>query len=213
MIRILVDGKEIEVEEGIPLLKACLDNGIYIPHLCYMEGFDDAPSSCRMCFVEINGERRPVAACNLIVREHMEVKTDTPPVRRLQKTALRLLLSVHDVDCKNCRANKKCALQDIAKYLKIGLKNKHLQHALKKPDVDTRHPCLTVYTNRCVLCGRCVRICSRRHDALSLTFAKRGFETVIGYFGMPPPDPGNCAAYRACAESCPVGALAPKEGI
>ena len=98
-VQLLVDNKKIEAQEGTTLLQACLDNDIYIPNLCYLPGMETPPASCRMCFVEIEGEHKPVTSCTVHVKEGMTVKTDTPDVRRLQRTALKLLLSVHHVDC------------------------------------------------------------------------------------------------------------------
>jgi NADH dehydrogenase/NADH:ubiquinone oxidoreductase subunit G len=210
MASLLVDRKKIEAADGTPLLKACLDNGIYIPNLCYLEGVQPPAASCRLCFVEIEGGDGPVASCSVPVREAMVVSTDTPAVRRLQRTGLQLLLSVHDVDCKNCPANRQCALQDLARFLKVGLKPKGLPRRLKEPAIDNRHPCLDYYPNRCVLCGRCVATCRVVSDRPELTFAKRGFDTVIGFFLTGDSHREECAACRACVESCPVGALSLK---
>ena len=101
MVKLIVDDREIEAAEGATLLQACLKNDIYIPNLCHMEDMAHPAALCRMCFVEIEGQDKPVASCTITVSENMVVKTDTPAVRRLQRRALRLLLSVHDVDCKN----------------------------------------------------------------------------------------------------------------
>jgi bidirectional [NiFe] hydrogenase diaphorase subunit len=211
MVSILVDQQKIVVQEGTPLLKACLDSGITIPNLCYLKEVDPAPASCRLCFVEIDGVDRPVAACSVPVQAAMVVRTDTPAVRRLQRTALKLLLSVHDVDCKNCPANHKCALQHLARFLNVGLKPKGLQQRLKEPPIDDRHPCLDYYANRCVLCGRCVAVCRAASDRPALTFAKRGFDTVVSFFGRTDSVRSDCAACRACIATCPVGALALKD--
>lgn len=207
MVTFVVDDSEIQAEEGTHLLKACLDNGIYIPNLCYMEKIRPLPASCRMCFVQIEGEEKPVAACTVPVNASLMVKTDTPAVRRLQKTALQLLLSVHDVDCKNCPANKKCGLQDMARFLSVGLKPKHFKHRLKEPQIDRTHPCLDYYPNRCVLCGKCIQVCRNHNRHSSITFARRGFDTVISFFGTASPDAGACDACRSCVAVCPVGAL------
>lgn len=207
MPKIVVDGKEIEAEAGRNLLKACLDNGIYIPHLCYMEELPSPPAGCRLCFVAVEGVKGPVPACTLTVDEGLKVVTDDPEVRRLQKSALRLLLSTHDVDCANCPANKQCALQDIAKFLKVGLKPKNLDQFLKTPEVDDSLPGLNYYPNRCVLCGRCVNLCRSKNENPFLVFAQRGIDTVVAYFG----DSGApCSECGQCARVCPVGALVPK---
>jgi NADH dehydrogenase/NADH:ubiquinone oxidoreductase subunit G len=207
MVTFVVDDSEIQAEEGTQLLKACLDSGIYIPNLCYMESIRPLPVSCRMCFVQIEGQEKPAAACTVPVNASLVVKTDTPAVRRLQKTALQLLLSVHDVDCKNCPANRKCGLQDIARFLKVGLKSKHLQHSLKEPPVDRTHPCLDYYPNRCVLCGKCIHVCLSHNHQSAITFARRGFDTVISFFGAAKPDAGACEGCQSCVAVCPVGAL------
>jgi len=210
MVTLLVDGREIEAESGMNLLQACLDNDIYIPHLCYLENMAVAPASCRMCFVEIEGIGRPVTSCTTIVKDHMKVKTDTPAVRQLQRTAFRLLLSVHHVDCKNCHANKRCALQNIAKLLKVGLKPKPLDRYLKDTDIDDSHHFLNYYPNRCVLCGRCAYVCLNRHGKSVLTFANRGFDTIMSFYASQDAPWSLCEDCALCVEVCPVGALSLK---
>ncbi|MBW2679658.1 MAG: (2Fe-2S)-binding protein [Deltaproteobacteria bacterium] len=211
MPKFLVDNKEIEAKQGTTLLKACLDNQIYIPNLCYLEGIDPPSVSCRMCFVEIEGERQPVTSCTVLVKDDMVVKTDSPAVRQLQRSALRLLLSVHHVDCKNCQANKKCELQRMAKFLKVGLKPKSLGIHLKEMEIDRSHPFLDYYPNRCVLCGKCVHVCREKNGQSALTFSKRGFDTVISFYGVMDLAAFECENCNACVDICPVGALALKE--
>ena len=205
MIKILVDHKEIEVQEGTVLLEACLHHGIYVPNLCYLKGLEHPDASCRLCFVEIDG--KPVPACTVRVFAPLLVKTDTPAVRNLQRSALRLLLSVHDVDCAHCPANKRCALQNMAKFLGMGLKPKDLEKHLKEPAVVEDHPLINHYPNRCVLCGRCVRVCRTPEGRPHLTFAKRGFDTVISFYGMDRRTRPTCEDCLKCAEVCPVGAI------
>ena len=207
MITIFIDGKKLNVENNANLLKVCLDHGIYIPNLCYLDGMDEPPASCRLCFVELEGEKNPVTSCTLKLREGMSVRTHTEPVRNLQKSALRLLLSVHHVDCRNCPANRRCILQDMAKFLKIGLKSKKLNLFLKELDIDQDHPYLNYDPNRCVLCGRCVYTCQKQQDKPCLTFAKRGMDTRISFSNPVETAPSFCAACSACADICPVEAI------
>jgi predicted molibdopterin-dependent oxidoreductase YjgC len=210
MITLRIDDKKIKVAEGTNLLEACLVNGIYIPNLCYIEGMEHPPVSCRLCFVEIEGTDHPVSSCSIRVSQKMVVHTDTPRVRQLQKTALQLLLSVHEVDCKNCPANRNCALQDMAKFLKVALKSKGLDRLLKETRVDERHPFFDYYPNRCLLCGKCVYVCRQRQNRVGLTFAKRGIDTVVSFYDRPQTEPPPCDSCQACVEVCPVAALLPK---
>jgi bidirectional [NiFe] hydrogenase diaphorase subunit len=209
-VKFVADGKEIEVQEGTSLLKACLDNEIYIPNLCYLESLENPPASCRLCFVEIEGQETPVTSCNTEVIDGMVVKTDTPPVRRLQRTALELLMSVHHVDCAHCPANKKCDLQQIARFLKISLKPKRLDHSLKEPDIYEDHPVLNYYPNRCVLCGRCIHTCLAKNGQSLIAFAKRGFSTLISFYGDKFQPDLACEECLACIDICPVSAITTK---
>jgi len=211
MVKLLVDDKEIEVKEGTILLKACLDNDIYIPNLCYMDDMKGSVASCRMCFVEVEGEEKPVTSCTVKATDNITVRTDTPAVRRLQRSAFRLLLSTHHVDCRNCQANKKCELQKIAKFLKVGLKQKKLEQVLKDTAIDESHPCLNFYPNRCVLCGKCIFVCQKQTGKSILTFAKRGFDTIISFYGAGDLSTMSCGACNSCVEICPVGAIIKKE--
>ncbi len=156
--------------------------------------------------MEIDGRPAPVTACTEAVADGMVVRTDTPAVRRLQRAGLKLLLSVHDVDCRNCPANKRCELQRLARFLKAGLNAKPLQTRLKTPAVDDSHPHLVHYPNRCVLCGRCIAVCARTGGHASLNFARRGLDTVVSSYGHGAANLA-CPTCAACAAVCPVGAL------
>lgn len=212
MARLVVDNKEIETEEGATLLQACLDNGIYIPNLCYLKEMDTPPGSCRLCLVEVDGCNQPITSCTVKVKEGMIVKTDTEHVRRLQRTAFELLLSVHHVDCRRCPANRSCELQRIAKYLHLSLKLKRFEQLERRVKIAHNHPCLEYVPSRCVLCGRCIFMCQRENGQAMLSFAKRGLDTVISFFGEEDKARATCGQCYACVEACPVAALLIKNG-
>ena len=211
MVKLIVDNKEIETNDGVTVLQACLDSEIYIPNLCYLKDMDNPPGSCRLCFVEIDGYNQPITSCTVMVKEGMVVRTDTERIRNLQRAAFELLLSVHHVDCKNCPANRRCELQRIAKLLHFGLKLKRLDQLERETTVVQEHPCLEYVPTRCVLCGKCVFVCRKKNGQAMLSFAKRGLDTIISFFGEEDKATANCKECYACAEICPVAALLIKE--
>ncbi|MCD6269434.1 MAG: (2Fe-2S)-binding protein, partial [Deltaproteobacteria bacterium] len=127
LVTITVDEKKITAPAGSYLLPVCLENDIYIPNLCFIEGMDDPPASCRRCLVEIEGEPAPVASCRCRISEGMVVKTDSEEILKLRQIAFRLLVSTNDGRCKFCIANHSCDLQKIGKFLHQPLRTKRLR--------------------------------------------------------------------------------------
>jgi len=207
MIKITVDSNEIETEEELSVLQACLNNGIYIPNLCYMSEMKDPPGACRLCLVEIDGYSQPVTSCTVKVKQGMVIKTDTEHIKKLQRTAFELLLSVHNVDCKNCSANGKCELQRIAKFLHFGLKLKNLKAIDREAKIEDNHPFLEYHPDKCVLCGKCVFVCKRKNGEPLLAFAGRGLDTIISFFGNDEKTRDTCKNCNLCVDVCPVGAI------
>jgi NADH dehydrogenase/NADH:ubiquinone oxidoreductase subunit G len=208
---IFVDTKEIQAGPGQNLLQTCLDNGIYIPNLCHIDGMEHPYAACRLCFVEIEGRKDPVASCTVSIAQGMVVKTGTPTVRALQKSALRLLLSVHDIQCKSCPANRRCELQKIARFLKVGLNAKGLEQCLKSMTIDISLPCFDLHPNRCVLCGKCIDVCRNRHGSSLLTFIRRGLDTMLKSYPAQDLRDLPCPHCTACIDICPVAAITPKQ--
>jgi bidirectional [NiFe] hydrogenase diaphorase subunit len=209
-VSLTVDNRLIQADSGQNLLEACLENRIYIPNLCYIEGIKRPFASCRLCFVEVEGQRMPVTACTQTVTGGMVVRTDSGPVRQLQRSALKLLLSVHDPDCGHCPANKKCELQRLSRILKVKLKPNSQDRYLKDTGTGSPHPLLDYYPNRCVLCGKCVYICREKNEKPTLSFIKRGLDTVISLYCDESRPDIPCRECLACIDICPVGAITSK---
>jgi len=209
-VSLTIDNRVIQADSGQNLLQVCLENGIHIPNLCYIDGIKRPLASCRLCFVEIEGERDPVTSCTQSVTGGMVVRTDSEPVRRLQVGALELLLSVHKVDCGHCPVNKNCELQRLARILKVGLKPGAFGKHLKEIGINDSHPCLDYYPNRCVLCGKCEYICGERNERPCLSFIKRGLDTMISLYREEDSLENPCDRCLACVDICPVGAIAAK---
>jgi len=206
-VTITIDERTLKVREGTRILWAALDAGIYIPHLCAHPDRHPPFGSCRLCFVEVEGYASPVTSCTEPVRDGMVVRTRSPEVDRLVRSAFELLMSTHDLDCKNCPANKNCVLQEIAAKRKIPLRLKNLRKLPTDLPIDDSNPDFGLNPNWCVLCGLCVWICNEVVGRGILDFAKRGLATTVSTFDGSPLAEHNCSGCLKCVEACPVGAL------
>ncbi|HAZ31502.1 MAG TPA: ferredoxin [Dehalococcoidia bacterium] len=210
MVTITLDGIQVKARQGSRILETAMDAGVYIPHLCFLSEADPPIGACRLCFVEIEGRIDAVTACTTPVAGGMIVRTNTPRVDRLRRTAAELIIANHHVDCKACARNRSCELQKVAAHLKLKLKPQRLRKTLGelKP-VDSSHPLLTYDPNKCVLCGKCVWICEHKVSG-PLNFAFRGFQTRVSTFDQRPLGESKCDSCEECAAVCPVGALVSK---
>ncbi len=202
-----IDGLEIEAMAGESVLSAALRNSIYIPHLCHKQEMETEPfGGCRLCFVEVLGKPHPVTSCTQRVANGMKVRTDTHSVRSLQRSALRLLLSSHRVDCARCFANRKCRLQDLARVLGVGLKTWGLKDLSLQESRDSTLGKVIYDRSKCVLCGSCVSW-ARENGTGIFQFAGRGLATRIALF----PFEGDEGILEGVWNLCPVGALFPSD--
>lgn len=207
-VRLNIDGREIKVQAGEKLLWAALEHDIYIPHLCAIKEEGRPGASCRLCFVEVDGRPRPVAACTLPVEEGMVVKTRTPAVDRLVRTAFELLLTDHRLQCGKCPKNRKCALQRIAKERGLKLKLTRLKPLERElPPFDDSTGVFAFDPSRCVLCGQCIHADQQVAKVGAIGFSKRGLNRTVSTFsGMELAD-SPCIRCGLCVDACPVGAL------
>jgi len=213
-VELTIDGIRVQAEPGTKILKAALDNGIYIPNLCHVPEAELPFGGCRLCYVEVEG-RGPVTSCTQPVKEAMAVRTQSPQIQRLRSTAFKLFIAYHDLDCKAFWKNKRCDLQKIAAKVKVKLKRPEEFRAL--PDEwlppDTTNPYLIYDPNRCVLCGKCVWACSKKNAEPLIDFAFRGYRTRLTISAGSPLVENKCAACGECVAICPTAALRSTEDI
>ncbi len=205
-ISISIDGRQVEAKPGQKLLRAALDNGIYIPHLCATS--EERPNAgCRLCFVEIKGVNYPVTSCTRTVEENMVVKTRSERIDRLVKTAFELIMSAHNLKCGECPANKSCALQEIAKKRGLRLKQKRFPSIVRKYKLDDSPEVFAFDRSRCVLCGRCIWADRVEAGVGAIGFANRGINRAVTTFNDLPLAESVCTQCTLCVDACPVGAL------
>jgi bidirectional [NiFe] hydrogenase diaphorase subunit len=206
-LTLTIDGKKIKAAEGDNILFAALENGIYIPNLCAIREKADPPASCRLCFVEVEGEAEPVTACTAPVKEGMVVHTKDKFALRLARTSLELLLSNHPLDCAHCSKNRSCELLKIAKHLRIKIKATRFRRLERNLPIDESSSAFIYDPNKCVLCGKCVWVCQEQLNIGAIGFTRRGFKRVVSTYQDASLAESRCIQCGECVKVCPVGAL------
>lgn len=202
-----IDDQEIKARAGEKVLWAALDNDIYIPHLCAIKEESRPNASCRLCFVEIEGSSHPVTSCTRPVEEGMVIKTRSPRVDRLVKTAFELILSDHNLKCRECPANRNCALQTIAKKRGIKLRYDRFKPIVREFELDDSPAEFAFDRSRCVLCGQCIWADREVAKVGAIGFTNRGINRIVTTFKDLPLAESICTECKLCVDACPVGAL------
>ena len=208
MVNIKINGIEYAVEEGTTILEACRQNGIRIPTLCWLKDIN-AIGACRICVVEMTGARSLVASCVYPLSKFDEGKnilTHSPAVLQSRKMTLQLLLSDHNMDCLACSRNGSCELQKIARDLNMTRPNRYEQD-IRSARFDDSSPSIVRDMRKCILCNRCVEVCSSKQGVMVMAKENRGFDTVIvPPYGKKLVDT-SCVNCGQCVQVCPVGAI------
>lgn len=208
MPKLTIDGREVEVPEGTKVIEAAKEAGVEIPHFCYHPGLSIA-GVCRLCMVEIEGQKKNSISCNTPVAEGMVVRTDTPELEEVRRSIYELHMINHPIDCPICDQSGECILQDY--YMKIGRYKSAFQNRaekVKKRKVVDLGGKILLDTERCILCDRCVRFCKEVTQNHELHRFHRGNHTEIGTFENRPLT-GNYQ--ENLVDICPVGALLSKD--
>jgi len=210
IFNINVNNKILKARKGDTILETLRKNGITVPTLCNMESFTPT-GACRICVVEVEGHEELVPSCSHPVEEWMKIKTHSPRIIRARRTIVELLLSSHPDDCLYCIRNKNCELQNLAEELGIRERRLPVVKIMKKKDPSSasivRDPA------KCILCGRCVRICKEKIGISTFDFIGKGMKTIVGPTFNKNLNVSNCINCGQCIMVCPTGALHEKDAI
>lgn len=205
MVNLTIDGRPVQVEEGSTILAAAQKLNINIPTLCYHP--DQAvKANCRICVVEIEGQKNLSPACAMPVSEGMEVKVNSLKARKARKNILELILAHHPQDCLKCARNGSCELQTIAADMGYDQEPRY-PHAVRGMGKDMSSPSIVRDPAKCIACRRCEYACSEIQTVHALTKENRSFDSVITTAYNRPLGETVCVNCGQCLQACPVGAL------
>ncbi|HNV21201.1 MAG TPA: NADH-dependent [FeFe] hydrogenase, group A6 [Candidatus Hydrogenedentes bacterium] len=204
MLTIEVNNRKIEAKSGEMLLDTLKRNGITVPTLCHMENLFPT-GACRMCVVEVEGERALVPSCAYPVRDGMKVQTHSPRALRARKTIIELLLANHPDDCLYCVRSGHCDLQGLANEL--GVRERRYSGGKNEYHVDSSNPSIVRDPAKCILCGKCVRVCEEVQAVAAIDFVGRGSKTMVGTAFSEGLNVSSCINCGQCIMVCPTGAL------
>ena len=209
MIKLTIDGKEVEVKKGTTILEAAKKANIDIPTLCFLKEINEI-GDCRMCLVEVEGRRGFVTSCIQKAEEGMVVRTNTIALIEARRMVLDLILSNHQRDCLTCTRNGNCELQKLAEQFNVtGIR---YNGKVQTHPIDDKSASLVRNFNKCILCRRCVATCKNVQGIGAIDCVNRGFDSCISTVGNNSLADVNCTLCGQCIESCPVGALTEKDG-
>jgi predicted molibdopterin-dependent oxidoreductase YjgC len=205
MVNLTINGRALQGKKGSTILDVAREHGIFIPTLCYHHALHPI-GSCRICVVEIKpGPPRPLPACATYINEGMEVTTSTPKLEALRQELMKLVLINHAVECPICDKGGECELQNLVHAL--GVDKVDLEAVKLAPNHDYVSELVERHPDRCVTCGRCVRVCRDYVGASAINFIQRAYFTELSSGVMPL----DCEFCGSCIDICPVGALINKQ--
>ncbi|MCU0241249.1 MAG: bidirectional hydrogenase complex protein HoxU [Vicinamibacteria bacterium] len=200
-----INGQPVSATEDETILDVVRENKIPLPTLCQLDGLTDI-GACRLCLVEIEGQRRLLPACVTRVEEGMVVRTDSERLQGYRRMIVELLFAERNHICSVCVANGHCDLQKLG--YAVGMDHVRYERQMPHLSLDATHDRFLLDHNRCVLCTRCVRVCDEIEGAHTWDLKGRGAESlVITDLAQPWGESDTCTGCGKCVQVCPTGAL------
>ena len=204
LIKIKINGKEVEVRTGTNILDAAKEAQIKIPTLCKHEDLH-ATGACGICVIKEARNRKLIRACCTACEEGMDITTHDGELYDVRRNVLELILSNHPNECLTCLRNRNCELQQLAE--EFGIRRQRFTQMLRPLSNDTTTEAVTLDPKKCIGCGRCVEVCQQVQGVYALEFLKRGFDMRIAPAGDISLKESPCVKCGQCSAHCPVGAI------
>ncbi|MFW5777005.1 MAG: 2Fe-2S iron-sulfur cluster-binding protein, partial [Spirochaetota bacterium] len=171
MVNLEINGIPVSVPKGTNVLDAAATANVKIPKLCY---HPDLPAwaACGICVVKLEGSAKLVRSCALEAAEGMKVITHDPELHDVRRTVIELILSTHPNSCLTCPRNGTCELQQLA--ADFGIRDQPYEQIIRDIPADTSTPSIVLNPEKCIGCGRCVKVCQGLQDVWALEFIGRG---------------------------------------
>lgn len=210
LVRFELNGQAVEVSPGLSILEAAKQYGIKIPSLCHHPD-QRVKANCRVCVVEVEGQRNLVASCATTVTEGMKVRTNSPKIRETVQTILELIFANHPQECLTCVRNGNCELRQLA--ADYGIREIKGEMAAPSLPIDMSTPSLVRNPNKCIKCGRCAEVCHHVQETGILYSNYRSIDVAVEpEFGKNLSEVA-CVLCGQCASVCPVGAIHERDDI
>ncbi len=213
-ITLTIDGQKVTVPHGTTILKAAEQAGVKIPTLCFLENvglrhIKHDVGACRVCVVEIEGNKDFVSSCNTPVEEGMVIRTNTPKVISARKLNLEMILSEHHLDCPTCPRNGICELQAVCAELNV--RQIRPQGEKKDLPIDESSPSIVRNPNKCIICQRCITACKVLQSVDVLELYGNGYDAIIRPLEGKSLIETQCVACGQCALVCPTAAIVERD--
>lgn len=208
-VELFINDVPVTVAADSTVLEAARQAGIEIPTLCHHSHLSGV-GACRMCVVEVEGNRNLPAACVLPVTEGMKVFTESDEVVRARQNVLRLMLANHPLDCLTCQSAGACKLQDYC--YQYGIADTPYMGEFSQRTIMDCNAFIQRDYRKCILCGLCVRACAEVQGNFAIDFTARGFDSQVAAPFGEDLEGGGCTFCGHCLDLCPTGALIAKVG-
>ncbi|MDZ7315024.1 MAG: NADH-dependent [FeFe] hydrogenase, group A6 [candidate division KSB1 bacterium] len=200
-VEIYIDDEKLTVSAETTIMQAAEQIGIRIPRLCYHPDLS-VEGACRVCIVEVEGSNKYITSCSTKVWDGMRIRTNSPEIRMARRDIVELILDNHPMECQTCERDGNCELQNLA--YSLGVRERLYEGRRKQHPIESSSASVIRNAEKCILCRRCVRVCSEVQGIHNLSQLHRGFHTVVA------PAFEDGMADSVCINVCPTAAFLEK---